>query len=863
MHRFIVIMLLLAFLAACRDALDPDAVVTAPAVIQPEQVTITLAVDGSSLNHYRPLIGAFAEENPTIQVRLVSLDEVADPDDSGIRALASSFDVFPYSPNRQGESQYLLDLRPFVDLDPHFDPDDFLPGLLPTVPEPLLAVPTGAAYYLTFFDKNAFAAAGLDTPKLDWTVDDFLAAAVALTTREGGEVTRWGYVPAQLRYSPLLATQLTGPLQTGDGLRLSDPDVVTAAQWLSDLFTVHQVSPWLDDYRPADRRSGDDGQSALGLINAGRAAMWHTTHVLYDENDEHAGVTAVPHGRHGLAAEPIIYGFAASRGTAQPEAAWQLLHFLSRRPPQAASMLSVGPLPARRSVAATNNYWEQLPDSLAPDLQYTAENSTPPRITLPAANLLQEAVAAHIDDGISVAVALAQSAESAPTPPEEADVDVIAVPNVEPEDQAARIQITFATALAVVEAHRHLANQFQEEQPDIAISVVEKDVRATGVLDQVAGSDCFVGNEYGGAGSWQDEDVRANLLPLTPLMELDRALQPEGFYPILIEQLMIDGQLWGIPAWIHAPYLEYNRDLFVVGNIPDPPLDWTLDDFLDIAQQLTFSEGETKQYGYAEFAVFFALGFTQAFGVQVVDDSAAIPHFDFEAAREMITWYVDLFRLHEVQPFIGEGTIADLDQFENLARRGRLAMWPGGFSDFIQIRGGSPMSFEVGVAALPIGTGGYRGEIAQIRPAAYHIAADSPHRQACWEWIKFLTTQPTAVPLQGASGRTMPAHIETAESEVYISLVGADMAAIIRDFMNFPPVPDAVPITPSPPWMGPGYDWLRDAYREAVSGEVSVTAALAEAEAKFGQYRQCIIERDGFDNPALWQACADEVNRTQ
>ena len=109
----------------------------------------------------------------------------------------------------------------------------------------------------------------------------------------------------------------------------------------------------------------------------------------------------------------------------------------------------------------------------------------------------------------------------------------------------------------------------------------------------------------------------------------------------------------------------------------------------------------------------------------------------------------------------------------------------------------------------------------------------------------------------------MPAHIETAESEAYTSLVGADMAAIIRNFMNFPPVPDAVPIAPSPPWMGPGYDWLHDAYREAVSGEVSVTAALAEAEAKFNQYRQCIIERDGFDDSTLWQACASEVNRTQ
>jgi len=200
-----------------------------PAAVEADQVAIALAVDSASLNRYRPLIELFEAEHPHIRVRLAEVTAVANPDES-IRALASSFDVFAYSPNRQGETQYLLDLRPFLDLDPQFDPGDFLPGLLPESSEPLWAIPTGAAYYLTFYDKSAFAAAGLDAPELNWTVDDFLTAAQALIVHENGEVTRWGYVPAQLRYSPLLAAQLTAPLQTADGLRLTDPDIVAAVQ---------------------------------------------------------------------------------------------------------------------------------------------------------------------------------------------------------------------------------------------------------------------------------------------------------------------------------------------------------------------------------------------------------------------------------------------------------------------------------------------------------------------------------------------------------------------------------------------------------------------------------------------------------
>ena len=110
-----------------------------------------------------------------------------------------------------------------------------------------------------------------------------------------------------------------------------------------------------------------------------------------------------------------------------------------------------------------------------------------------------------------------------------------------------------------------------------------------------------------------------------------------------------------------------------------------------------------------------------------------------------------------------------------------------------------------------------------------------------------------------SEGRLLPTHIETAESEAYISFIGVDLAAVIRDFMNIPPVADAVTLTPSPPWRAPGYDWLRDAYRQAVTGEVSVTDALAEAEAKFSQYRQCVIDNDAFDDRVSWKQCAASV----
>jgi multiple sugar transport system substrate-binding protein len=862
MRRLIPIILLLAFLTACRDAPGPEAIDTTPAVTQTEQVTITLAVEGSSLNRYRPLIEAFEEENPTIRVRLVNTGEVADADESGIRALATSFDVFPYSPNRQGESQYLLDLRPLLDLDLQFDAADFLPGLLPAPLAPLWAVPTGAAYYLTFYDQSAFDAAGLPPPELEWATDDFLAAALALTLREGDDVTRWGYVPGQMRYPPLLASQLAGPLTTPDGgLRLADADVAAAVQWLSDLFTLHEVSPWLEEYKPAERRSG--GQTATTLIINGQAALWHFTHLLFDAADENVGVTTVPHGPHGLAAEPIVSGFAASRGTANPEAAWQLLHFLSRQPPQEAWTDMV--TPARRSVAAANNYWEQLPENLAPALQYTAENSAAPRITLPAANQLQEAIAAHIDDDVPAAVALGQLPP--PTAVPETEPEVVVVPTVPAEDDEETIRITFVSNFSFIDTHRRLANQFSEENPAIRVTLSEGIDYALTPLHRIAGGDCFLGGAY----YLEDDETRAALLPLDPLLALDNTLQVENFYPIMVEPFLLDGQLWGIPAGASGPYMEYNRQIFEEAGIPPPALDWTLDDFLEIAQRLTMGEGESKQYGYVETWPYMQIGFAQAFGVRVVDNSVNPPRFDFAAAADMITWYANLVRLYEVQPLI-HGSRPHYDPvesqaFEALIREGRVAMWPGGGAAGITFGNRDPLDFEVERASPPLSSGGYHS----IWPSAYYILADSPtpQRQACWEWIKFLSTQPEAVrPVSSdtrlSSVRVLPAHIETAESEAFLSQIGPTMAAILHHTMSAAPPADSRMTSDwffgSLAWMNPGFYWLRDAYKEAATGEVSVADALANLDTRFSQYRQCVIEQDAFEDYNLRRACLLEVD---
>jgi hypothetical protein len=148
---------------------------------------------------------------------------------------------------------------------------------------------------------------------------------------------------------------------------------------------------------------------------------------------------------------------------------------------------------------------------------------------------------------------------------------------------------------------------------------------------------------------------------------------------------------------------------------------------------------------------------------------------------------------------------------------------------------------DVGIAPLPSGL--YGSMDVSDATYAYYIVADTPQREACWAWIKFLSVHPQTT-------RFLPAHIETAESDAFSDAVGADVVDVYRATMNNS--------TPAgswlPDWMAPAQWWLIDAYQDAVR-DGDVEGALANAEAKFTRYRQCIIDHNAFEDQAQQDVC--------
>lgn len=101
---------------------------------------------------------------------------------------------------------------------------------------------------IVYYNQTAFEEAGLEVPTAEWTIDDQVEMAKALTKTEGDRTTQFGYLPGVASTWKALVTltrSFGGELISEDGaqfLILEDAGR-QAVQYLYDLFQTHNVSP--------------------------------------------------------------------------------------------------------------------------------------------------------------------------------------------------------------------------------------------------------------------------------------------------------------------------------------------------------------------------------------------------------------------------------------------------------------------------------------------------------------------------------------------------------------------------------------------------------------------------------------------
>ncbi len=457
------------FGAASEPPTDSSAVAdSAPPSGSDATVTITFGANSFMRHVYEPLIEAFNAQHPGITVQWIALDQVyrADVDQNErTRRIVSLADTAELEAGAgQLQPGLLYDLTPLIDADPSFNRDDFYPRALSSVTLATGAIsmlPQTLSVELLYYNKDLWAARGLDAPKPDWTWQDVAAAAQQLAQKRGSTVTVHGLAD-EASYFAVLLTELQGagldlattPLGSA---QLDRPEVVAVLDGMANRFTSGAFSV------PPQNR--DERDAVAQLVIGQQIAIWGSREAGQVTNF----LKAAPSFPQGVALPPpfpggtqdFSQGYAISSGTQHPNEAWAWLSFLSNQlvaDPDGGKGASW--LPARRSLAEQSGYWSRLDDETRAALEAALAVPTPAPSSSTVFDAYEPLFQAIQDimGGKSATQAASEAQAAIAERIAQAQLDPTAAPNAEPivvATPVAHVAPAGATTITI----RHAAGQ--------------------------------------------------------------------------------------------------------------------------------------------------------------------------------------------------------------------------------------------------------------------------------------------------------------------------------------------------------------------------------------------------------------------
>lgn len=243
------------------------------------------------------------------------------------------------------------------------------------------------------------------------------------------------------------------------------------------------------------------------------------------------------------------------------------------------------------------------------------------------------------------------------------------------------------------------------------------------------------------------------LLPLDPYIQESRVdLAPYGG---LVDGMRWDGRLYDLPWGIETLALVYNQDLFTAAGVPLPQPGWTWDDFRAAAAALTTDPGPDKTWGGA-----FVAGFDLVF--RRVEQKTGRPVY--EANPEL---FRDALQFFHTMAFADQSLLIGSGTAREVFTAGQAGMMSA--SPWYLTRWAGQLPFAWDVAPWPTlpGAPGAAGPVGLSQGAlTMGIAATSPHPEAAWAFLRFVTGEEGAV--IAARHSILPAYNSPAVRAAYL-----------------------------------------------------------------------------------------------
>lgn len=314
------------------------------------------------------IVSDFEAEHPNIRVNVTAMV----PGDywtkirlqANQQALPDVFDMSSGFIESWANDGFLYDLTPYIDDSP--EADAFYTSLVESArtlagTDGYYALPYAFVMPVLYFNKDAFDEAGVEYPSADWSWEDFVDAAEALTRDNDGdgEVDQWGH-HFYGRYA-----QIEPWIYANDGQLIDrrtmqfapNENAREALQFLGDLVNEHEVAPQPRLVSDIDTQEVfAQGISAMWIDGS-----WNIGYMRDNVGSEFRwGIAPVPTGPSGDGEE--VYGWsdfiAIGRDTENPDAAWQFLSFLAGEG-RSLDNFAEGKIPAYKALAEDPAFLEE------------------------------------------------------------------------------------------------------------------------------------------------------------------------------------------------------------------------------------------------------------------------------------------------------------------------------------------------------------------------------------------------------------------------------------------------------------------------------------------------------------------------
>lgn len=240
------------------------------------------------------------------------------------------------------------------------------------------------------------------------------------------------------------------------------------------------------------------------------------------------------------------------------------------------------------------------------------------------------------------------------------------------------------------------------------------------------------------------------------------------FYPQTVKALSWESKIYAVPRDVSNLVIFYNKDIFDKYNVPYPNPNWTMQDFLIIAEKLTHRPNvfgisfEEEPLMFLPYLTNFGGGFE-------------VEKINSENSKQALEFYANLRNKYHVAPQKDESASATMAQ---MFLQEKLAMHLSGRWLVPKYR--QEAKFDWDIINFPVGKS---GSVVPLDASGWTISKSSKHKKEAIKLVEYLSSK-TSLQKFTKSGLIVPARIDVANSKTFLDNQKPHNARIFLDVIK-------------------------------------------------------------------------------